>query len=209
MPNGYTACIEEGATFEKFALTCARAFGALFCLRDESIDTPIPDEIKPNLFYKEQVWEASQKLEKLHLMTPAQAAIKANEEYDKELIEHHAAIKNHDDLRLKYQAMIQQVQNWEPPTKDHTGLKKFMLEQLQSSLDSDCDNSYYFEHVPVKLSPSEWRDHALTQATNDLRYYQMKYDAEIKKCEESTQWLRDLRHSLKPKPPRPMRALEL
>jgi hypothetical protein len=209
MPSGYTACIEQGITFEQFVMQCARAMGALISMRDDSIDTPIPDKIEPNLYYKEQVFEKTKKLEELRLMTLGQASVKANEEYDRELIEHHEAIKNHDELRLKYQNMIQQVQNWQPPTKDHEGLKKFMLEQLQSSMDSDCDNSYYFKHIPVKLSANEWYNAALSGAEDDLRYYQQKYDEELKQCQEATKWVRDLRYSLKPKPERPMRALEL
>lgn len=209
MPTGYTSCIEKGVTFEQFAMQCARACSALISMRDDGLETPIPDKIEPNPFYKEQVLEKEKKLEEIIVMTLAQSSVKANEQYDKELIAHHEAIKNHDELRLKYQAMIEQVQNWQPPTKDHEPLKKFMLEQLQSSMDSDCDNSYYLKNVPVKLSASEWHDRAIYRAETDLQYYQTKYNEEVKQCEESTKWLRDLRHSLKPKPPRPMRALEL
>jgi len=44
MPTGYTAEIYEGekeVTFEKFALTCARAFGACITIRDEPMSASI------------------------------------------------------------------------------------------------------------------------------------------------------------------------
>lgn len=43
MPSGYTSDIYHGkdVTFKEFALKCARNFGALMHMRDESLDTPI------------------------------------------------------------------------------------------------------------------------------------------------------------------------
>ena len=49
MPTGYTSKIYEGkenVTGKSFIMDCARGFGACISMRDESSDTPIPEEFK-------------------------------------------------------------------------------------------------------------------------------------------------------------------
>lgn len=45
MPTGYTSIIDdnENVTFKEYALRCARGFGALMHLRDESLDKEITE----------------------------------------------------------------------------------------------------------------------------------------------------------------------
>ena len=58
MPTGFTCDIKDGITFERFALNCARAFGALINMRDDSLDAEIPDEIKPSDHHVKALAEA-------------------------------------------------------------------------------------------------------------------------------------------------------
>lgn len=51
MPTGYTAAIADGIDFKTYALSCARAFGALVEMRDEPANAPIPEEFKPSSYY--------------------------------------------------------------------------------------------------------------------------------------------------------------
>ena len=46
MPTGYTADIQDGkiTTLREYALSCARAFGALIMMRDDPHDAPIADD---------------------------------------------------------------------------------------------------------------------------------------------------------------------
>lgn len=43
MPTGYTCEIENGMSFEQFALRCARGLAYLTSMQEESLDAPIPD----------------------------------------------------------------------------------------------------------------------------------------------------------------------
>lgn len=46
MPTGYTAdLMEKGMEFKPFVLQCARAFGALITMRDDSLDAPSPKSL--------------------------------------------------------------------------------------------------------------------------------------------------------------------
>lgn len=61
MPTGYTAAVCDGkiTEFPAFALQCARAFGALITMRDDAMNAPIPEEIKPDTsYYDKNISEA-------------------------------------------------------------------------------------------------------------------------------------------------------
>ena len=53
MPTGYTAYVQDGVIteFADFAMKCARAFGALIDMRDESLDAEIRVQREPNTEY--------------------------------------------------------------------------------------------------------------------------------------------------------------
>ena len=84
MPTGYTAWIEEGATFEEFILGCARAFGACISMRDEPLSKQIPEQFKESSYDKEKVQEYIELLKKYESMTIEQAEIEAEKEYSTE-----------------------------------------------------------------------------------------------------------------------------
>ena len=51
MPTGYTAEVQKGISFDKYALNCARAFGALVSMRDEPSDKEIPEKLEPSDYH--------------------------------------------------------------------------------------------------------------------------------------------------------------
>lgn len=75
MPTGYTSGVAVGKVtdFREFALQCARAFGACISLSDESSDTPIPEEFKPDSANSEKVLSAIEAKDKAYAMTLAEA----------------------------------------------------------------------------------------------------------------------------------------
>ena len=71
MPTGYTAMLteEKEITFEDFALKCARAFGALIEMRDESLDAKIPEEFKVTEYHTVELNRAIEKLNDVYKIT--------------------------------------------------------------------------------------------------------------------------------------------
>jgi hypothetical protein len=61
--------VEKNQTFPQFAMSCARAFGALVEMRDEGMDAKIPDEIKPEPYHKKAAAEARKELVAFEAMT--------------------------------------------------------------------------------------------------------------------------------------------
>lgn len=70
MPTGYTAdLMEKGMEFKPFVLQCARAFGALITMRDDSLDAPIPEKFEPDDYHIKKLAEAIQEQKRLQSMT--------------------------------------------------------------------------------------------------------------------------------------------
>ena len=65
MPTGYTAAVKDGITFEQFAWSCARAFGALIDMRDSPTGAPIPQRFEPSQYNAVEAEKASAEIERL------------------------------------------------------------------------------------------------------------------------------------------------
>src|SRR6056297_1005549 len=62
MPTGYTHQIKDGISFEKYALGCARAFGATISMRDDPPDAEIPEKFDESDHHLEKIKEAQDNL---------------------------------------------------------------------------------------------------------------------------------------------------
>ncbi len=194
MSTGYTENIKNGVSFENFVLQCARAFGALVTLRDESLTSNVPNEIKPNNYHYDSWKLAKEKYKKYKKMSLKDAKELAKKEYDRRLEEYNQTINNTRDLEKKYIDMLRKVQNWKPPTKNHINLKNFMIEQIKDSMKFDCNMTYF--NPPALLSPKEYKKEYLKMFINDKKYHLTHYKKEIKSCKEKTKWIQDLKKSL-------------
>jgi hypothetical protein len=195
MPTGYTADIEKGISFEKFALNCARAFGALIEMRDDPMDAQIPKSFKPSTYHQERLAEAKRELEKIKKMTPKEADAEAKSYYEKELASHQKNLAAKRATKDKYQKMLEQVQSWTPPSPDHEELKTFMLEQIYQSIDFDCSEKYM--DAPKKISGKEWKSIHLDSAKRDIEYHTKGWAEEVERVESRNKWIKQLRESLK------------
>lgn len=198
MPTGLTAKIYEGkeVSFKDFALICARQFGALVHMKDEPLDAPIIKR-EPNTFYLEELNKAKRELEEFKANPPARESLAKEWEEKLEKIkrEDTESNKKASELRLRYLDMLRQVQAWAPPTDEHTNLKKFMVEQLERSIQFDCmiyNNADKFptmeQYIEDGLSPKHLE--------KEVEYYQRRWDNEVKHCEEVNKWIDDLIKSL-------------
>jgi hypothetical protein len=198
MPTGYTAMLnDEDVTFPAFAMECARAFGALILMRDDPKGTPIPDEFQPNTsYYDESQAAAEARLAELRAMTP-EDIVQANQEERADVLEQRArSTMERRDLRLRYEAMLAEVQAWEPPTEDHQGLKDFMAEQITSSIKFDCTPISYPE-MPAS-DPAEWFEAQVAKCERDIAYAEERRAEEIERVAQRNGWVRALRESLAP-----------
>ncbi len=196
MPTGYTSKIAEGISFEEFIMNCARAFGALIELRD-SANAPIPKELKPDDYHKKEMKESQEKLAKLREMELYEAGEEADKEYYKKLDEREEGVKRNIELKEKYDNILLKVRGWQVPSSEHKGLKDFMVEQINSSIEFDCniDSDYYTEKI-IKLTAERWLEREINLALGDINYHRKEYSKECKRVNGRNLWLKQLRESL-------------
>lgn len=197
MPTGYTDAIADDITFNDFAMRCARAMGALVMMRDEPSSAPIPERFEPSDYHAKKIAEATATLDRLADMTEVEMEQSASDAYEAAVAAQAAAIHRNATLREKYNAMLAKVEAWQSPSADHDGLKKFMVEQITMSIDFDCDNRYYRDQKPTKLTGAEWRAQEEAKARKDIAYHKTENAEEIERTEARNTWLRQLRESLK------------
>lgn len=192
MASGYTAAIKNGITFKEYALTCARAFGALVEMRDDPNDAPIPDEVLPSTHYRDGLAEAE--VSRLSALTPEQVkaeAAKAKATFMKERAKRNA---EQEALKAKYEAMLAEVRAWTPPTADHKELQQFMATQITESIDWDCRPSKAPDLSGYE--PAAWYADALSSARRTVDYHREAWEKEQQRAAERTAWIRALKASL-------------
>ena len=195
MPTGYTAGVVDGSvtTLREFALQCARGMGATIMMRDDPMDAPIPARFEPQTDYQDKRIAASrERLAELKAMTPEQrnAACAAYNETMR--ADNAKAIEDKTEKRRRYDAMIEQVEPWEGAPE---GLKAFMLEQLRSSRDFDCEADPT-RYMPKEQSVDEWYQDAMTKAERDIGYHEGERAKEISRTADRNAWLDQLYASL-------------
>jgi hypothetical protein len=201
MPTGYTQSIQDGISFERFALTCARAFGACIMMRDDPLDAPIPEKFEPNNYY-ERLWLRDEvRLQEILALTDEQAQAAAEEEAAKTVAQYQKMIDEALQQKDKYVAMLEKVQAWEPPTPEHQPLKDFMISQINDSLKWDCNDdriaSYqeFIDELKI-MNGAEWKTRQIMYLTDSIAQYKEKQRQENERTASRSEWVAQLRASL-------------
>jgi hypothetical protein len=196
MPTGYTAGVADGtiSDFQTFALRCARAFGATILMRDDPMDAPIPDEFQPSSFYADALSAAKEKLANLKSLTSAEAEASRDAAHRESLASWERRVAERTETRNRYQEMLAQVVQWEPPTAEHLELKTFMVKQLRESIDFDCSDSY--DERPNVTPVTEWLVQQTDRAARDVERYAAEHAKELERTASRNAWVKALRESL-------------
>lgn len=154
MPSEYTNIIgkKDGVTFQEFAMRCARGMGACIMMRDESLDAPIPERFKPSAYHTDRLKEAENEVARLELMRDDEIKTECETEFARAVAAVNETNERSAALQAKYNKMLADVMAWDPPTKDHDGLKRFMVDQIEESARFDCHTM----PLPVKNTPKRW-----------------------------------------------------
>ena len=195
MPTGYTSDVKDGKIndFKTFALRCARAFGALVEMRDDSLDASIREN-KISPYYEENLIRSKQEYNNV-VHWSFENALLAQQDEIRQQEKEQSEIRNKMFLtRQRYNEMLSKVKEWDPPTSEHFGLKNFMINQLEESIKSDCDPSIY--EIETFLSPEEYKHNKLQRIYSDIVYYENKKKEEEERVTERNKWIKDLIGSL-------------
>lgn len=200
MPTGYTNLLKENPkmSLKDFALECSRNFGVLYSMRDEPMGTKIPEKIEPYAYYTKSFFADCGKLGRFKQMTLRQkyAAFRRQRKHSREVL--FKLIAEGNKAKKTYEAMLARTSEWLPTSAGHLSLRRFMIEQLTSTLRSDCDPTYYL--AELKKLKSETFAKWLVQHQNRLNQSRERSREDLKKqrgyAAESTEWLKTLRTDL-------------
>ena len=196
MPTGYTAAIKDGISFEKYAMDCARAFGACVDLREESGGGErIPEEFAPSDYHAKAAKKAHDELAELMALTREQCERRAAKAWDDAETRRVAMLDERSKLREAYEAMLAKVRAWTPPTPEHAGLHEFMRTQIEQSIDFDCGGSYGTEPTP-RITGVEWADHEEARLKRAIAYHEKEHAGEVERAASRTAWVKALRNAL-------------
>jgi len=194
MPSGYTANIYDGkdVSFKDFALSCARAFGACIHQRDDNAND------KPKLREKDN--NDSYHIRRLN---EAKKWIKpTNAEFDayvvKQTAYYNEQIDKQNKLKIRYENMLKQAKNWNPPSSEHEGLKRFMIEQLNNSMEFDCSFDYYEQELEKlkNLTYEEYVKDMRDSNKRDIKYHTEELKKDADRDDKANKWITDLYKSL-------------
>lgn len=194
MPTGYTYPVCEGKVteFPEFAMSCARAFGALIMMRDDPMDAEIPEEIAPETkYYDDRLAADTKSLGEVQAMSMDDANTAALEAHRAALASRNKYLADKDVEAGRLNAMTAKVHAWEPPTPDHVEMKNFMLEQLRISLPGN-----YVPEIPALLDGPTWRQNEINRLSDSIVYAQKERNKEIERAKGRTEWVKALRASL-------------
>lgn len=201
MPTSYTATIEKGISFPEFAMNCARNFGALISMRDDPMDTEIPDEFPPDEYYKNKIIHLESEIKELEKKSLPELDSLMLNEFNNEVKSLKQYIEKDSSLLQKYESMLAKVEQWNPPTVDHEELKNFMISQIWDSIKFDCNQNYWEEKLKNKLDnkpthAEQWRENKLNVFQEGLFRCKKEWRKEQKRATERTEWVRQLKKSL-------------
>ena len=100
------------------------------------------------------------------------------------------------------ESILNDVNNWNPPTSDHTGVKKFMQQQINDTIENDCSLKYdekLLNEIENKLNNIDVkiiRKQKIDKINEDIEYNKKRLKEEIDRCNESNKWVDDFLNSL-------------
>lgn len=200
MPTGYTASVGDGKVteFKEFAMDCAKGMGVAIMMRDHPAHEKLSVENCLDTsgveYHKNNLAEAKKRLKRTDEEILAdfdkikEERIKSAEEGAARRI----ATKKH------YEAMLEKVNAWVPPTEEHEGLKTFMVNQLTESIEFDCGGDFYERHLEdaKALRPEVYLKSYRESAERNIAYHTKKLAETEQRNAELRAWIEAFLESL-------------
>jgi len=200
MPTAYTAPVADGISFKDFTLMCARAMGAAMHLREEPYSAGLTLK-EPDNYYVKRLKEAQERLAQLRKMSLEDVKAKCAADRKERVAYLENRLSQIETEMLRYDAMLEQVKKWDPPTSDHAGLKTFMLDQLNDTISFDYNPSSIgrlkaelYEYKPE--DPQEWLNDNIEFAERDIKFASKRLQDENINLVATNTWITKLLESI-------------
>jgi len=197
MATGYTYGVVEGeiTEFEDFLLQCARAFGYCVHQRDDDPSDP-PKLLTVDDRYHEDVVEAEEKLKDALKESLEDFIIREKKQIKKQYDYCVEYEKEKQVIKDRLEKMLQSAKDWQPPSAEHEGLKKFMIDQLEETIYYECKMPPIPE-IDYNLDWVKLKEEEIDGLKRDVEYYKNKYQERVIYVDKANKWITDLYISLK------------
>lgn len=197
MPSYYTEPVGKGELedFSQFALKCSRAMGVAIMQRDEDAGAPLRVERELNTHYRDKAAEYATEVRRLEALTDDELMEEQRASVARINADKAASLERGEATVARYEAMLRQVNAWEPPTPEHENFKKFMQDQLTESIKFDGPGSWARE-VAVVVAAESWRAEQLLHARRMRDSYERDWVEEQERCESRARWVEEFLRSL-------------
>lgn len=200
MPTGYTHQLAENASmsFADFTWACARQFGAFINQKDASMNAPSVLKEEPSSYHAVELKDATRKLAMFKKLNNQRKHRWAELKLTEELNSANESIASAACTEYAYKAMLDQVEGWQPPTKDHQGLKDFMIQQLVDSIKRDGIHEYKIK-IRMKIlqkSPEQQIEEHIKSLQADIEYHKKHLAEDTKQIDARNKWKQDLVNSI-------------
>lgn len=199
MPSGYTEGILSGTIndLNDFIWMCARGFGAFITQKDNIDEPPILKE-KPNPYYKNKIKQLLNEQQKYNEYTDNDWQNEYLKYIEDQLKDIDDNIKEKIESKEKYENILNQVKEWIPPNENFHKLKSFMINQIEESIDFDCNTSFWQERKNKisNLKLEQYKRNVLNDINESLISNKKYYDEEVQRVKERNQWKQQLIESI-------------
>jgi hypothetical protein len=196
MPTGYTAkLMESGQSFQEFAMLCARAFGACVEMRDEPFDAPIPEKFEASEYSVKGLAEAQAEHARLLAMDTDQRIAFGIGQRSQSIASATRYLEKAKLENARLEEVEKQAAAWTPPTPEHAGLKKFMLQQISISKNTiryseeslaEAENTAPVDYFSAAVKSQEW----------SIAHHSKSMREDVDRAKGRTEWVKQLRASL-------------
>lgn len=197
MPTGYTANLYDGEqSFEEFAMGCARAFGALVSMKEDPTDKEIPERFEVSDYHIKNGIEYSERYNELLKYTEDQKIKFGEMKKDGLVKQYKDSISKYEIINHRIGKMKDSVINWGVPSPEHYELKKFMLQQLEISIETI--DYYQDELKKIKgYDVGHYYKNELESVLHSINYHKENHEKEVGRIKSRNDWVKALRDSLK------------
>ena len=203
MPTGYTQGILNGEikSFEDFAITCTRAFGATIHMRDEPLSKPWEPE-EPSSYHIESKNRLEEELSKYERMTDEEYFALWRVSVKEKIISNEKSLERVRMNRKILDRFREEALSWEPPTDEHVKFKEFMVDQIEKTIEHDGNDSYYIEEIERLKSkliggidPAGKKAEKIDEIKGNIAYHMAKMKDEISRCRQRNSWVESVLNS--------------
>ncbi len=196
MATGYTYIVgERDVSFAEFVWRCARGFGALIHMRDDSLESTITMPER-STYHIDIANKLKNELELYSNISLEKASLLMKQENDDRKSMAKIELEKWAITQKRFSDMLSKVKEWKSPSKEHDRFKEFMIEQLQSSIDF-MGNEYYLGLLnKPDLTVQKWLDDKISLIKDDIKYHLSHQETDDKNHKSRVDWINLLKESV-------------